>query len=267
MSLPGPGLLERYRPASSPLHRLDARPKLIAALALIAAVAATPPGAWHVFAVLALVVALAAAAGRVSPAGLLKGVLLVLPFTLVAAPTVFTRAGQEMWQVQLFGWTLTATREGLAFFLSVMCKGVISVCAAYTLTATTRFDDIAAALRFLRVPYLLVSIVSSTYRYLFVLTDEAARLSRARLARSTRGDGRGGGSLMWRARVTGGMVGSLFLRTYERSERVYQAMLARGFDGELRVLPRPALDIRVWAATLAFVAALAGVETIAAIRW
>jgi cobalt/nickel transport system permease protein len=63
------------------------------------------------------------------------------------------------------------------------------------------------------------------------------------------------------------MVGSLFLRTYERSERVYQAMLARGFDGELRVLPRPALDIRVWAATLAFVAALAGVETIAAIRW
>ncbi len=72
------------------------------------------------------------------------------------------------------------------------------------------------------------------YRYLFVLVDEVNRMIAARNARSARADGRVGGSLAWRAKVTGQMAGSLFLRSYERSERIYMAMLARGFDGELR---------------------------------
>ena len=75
------------------------------------------------------------------------------------------------------------------------------------------------------------------YRYLAVLTDEGSRMLRARDARSAAGPtGRGGGSIRWRATVTGRMVGSLFLRAYERSERIYAAMQARGFEGEFRHL-------------------------------
>jgi cobalt/nickel transport system permease protein len=82
------------------------------------------------------------------------------------------------------------------------------------------------------------------WRYLFVLVDEALRLMRARAARS--GDSgisgsRKGGSVVWRGRVTGGMAGSLFLRGIERSDRIYMAMLSRGYDGEVRTLPLPAL--------------------------
>jgi cobalt/nickel transport system permease protein len=79
------------------------------------------------------------------------------------------------------------------------------------------------------------------YRFLAVIGDEATRMNRARASRSASRDGRGGGSLIWRGRVTGSLVGSLFIRSYERSERVYAAMLSRGYDGNTKGadLPRP----------------------------
>jgi cobalt/nickel transport system permease protein len=88
------------------------------------------------------------------------------------------------------------------------------------------------------------------WRYLFVLVDEALRLLRARTARS--GESglpgvRSGGGLVWRSRVAGGMAGSLFLRAIERSDRIYSAMLARGYDGEVRSLPLPGLQPWHWA--------------------
>jgi cobalt/nickel transport system permease protein len=116
-------------------------------------------------------------------------------------------------------------------------------------------------MRTLGLPRLLVATVSFMYRYLFVIGEEALRLMRARDSRSARLPGqKGGDSLGWRAKVLGHMVGSLFLRTYERSERVYAAMLARGYDGEPRFLWR-----RAWRATevvlvVGLVAYLAGVE-------
>jgi cobalt/nickel transport system permease protein len=90
------------------------------------------------------------------------------------------------------------------------------------------------------VPATLVAIVGFAYRYLFVLSDEALRLTQARTARSAVIDGqRSGGSLLWRGKVTGRMVGGLMLRSMERSERIYNAMLARGYQGQMRVLSRP----------------------------
>jgi cobalt/nickel transport system permease protein len=90
---------------------------------------------------------------------------------------------------------------------------------------------------------LLVAMFGLMWRYLFILADEALRLMRARAARSGapepgrgRRPARSGGSLAWRARVTGGMAGNLFLRAFERSERIFIAMLSRGYDGEVRTL-------------------------------
>jgi cobalt/nickel transport system permease protein len=71
-------------------------------------------------------------------------------------------------------------------------------------------------------------------------------MMRARAARSASADGTGGGTAAWRLKVVGGMIGSLFLRSYERSERVYAAMLARGFDGELRHMHGRSLTASDW---------------------
>jgi len=234
--------MERYVSGESPIHAADARVKLVVVLAFIVAVTSLPPGVWVAYGVMAAGAWAAAALARVGLLRVLRRSSLALPFVLVALPTVFTRPGEGVFELGLGPARLTATEEGLAFFGSVVVKSWISVTAAVVLTATTPMSEVIRGLRGLRIPGVLVSIAALAYRYVFVLVDEAQRMLRARASRSA-GVGRGtGGTLGWRARVAGGMAGSLFLRTYERSERVYQAMLARGFDGEVRVGPARGLS-------------------------
>jgi cobalt/nickel transport system permease protein len=93
----------------------------------------------------------------------------------------------------------------------------------------------------------LVSIIAFMYRYLFVLVDEVERLLRARTSRSARLPGvRGGGGLAWRAGVTGHMAGQLLIRSLDRSDRVFQAMQARGYRGELLTITPHTMRLRDW---------------------
>jgi cobalt/nickel transport system permease protein len=122
------------------------------------------------------------------------------------------------------------------------------------LAASTPFPELLVAMRAVRLPRLLVALFGLMWRYLFVFADEVLRLTRARAARSGQSDLPGsktGGSVAWRARVTGGMAGNLFLRAFERSDRIYMAMLARGYDGEVRTLPLPAISSIHWLVLIA----------------
>jgi cobalt/nickel transport system permease protein len=134
-------------------------------------------------------------------------------------------------------------------FLSIAFKSWVSLQAAIVFAASTPFPDILVAMRAIRIPRLLVAVFGLMWRYLFVLVDEVLRLMRARLARSGQSAVAGykpGGSLLWRARVAGGMAGNLFLRGFERSDRIYMAMLSRGYDGEVRTLSHPGLKSVHW---------------------
>jgi len=122
-------------------------------------------------------------------------------------------------------------------FASILVRSWLSVQMAILLVAAARFPDIIHALEHLRVPSILTTIIAFLYRYLFVLADEVFRLLRARDSRSAGAAGaKSGGSAAWRARVAGNMAGQLFLRSYERSDRVYNAMLARGYAGHLNTM-------------------------------
>jgi cobalt/nickel transport system permease protein len=242
--------LDPYQDGHSPIHRMDARVKLVLVVAFILTTALTPPGAWPVYILLA---ALAFAVELLSELGLgfyFKRALLALPFVLAALPVLFTVPGPALVHLP-FG--LVISGPGLARFFSVALKSWISVQMAVMLASTTPFPEILAAMRALRLPKLLVAIIGLMWRYLFVMVDEAMRMMRARQARSGEMDaapgGSGaGGSVMWRARVTGGMAGSLFLRSLERSDRIYNAMLSRGYDGETRLLPHPGISPGGWLA-------------------
>jgi cobalt/nickel transport system permease protein len=147
--------------------------------------------------------------------------------------------------------TLTITHAGLQRFVSIALRSWVSVQAAVLLASTTSFPDLLVAMRALRFPRLLVVIIGLMWRYLFVIADEVLRLMRARAARSGQtgpSNRRVGGTLMWRGRVAGGMLGNLLLRSFERSDRIYNAMLARGYDGEVRTLPLPAVPTSSWMA-------------------
>ena len=239
--------LDPYHDGCSLVHRLDSRIKLVLVLAFIRTAALTPIGAWPVY---VLLLALALSIELLSDLGIaffLKRALLAVPFVLAALPVLFTVPGPALVDLP-FGWVITA--PGVMRFVSVALKSWISVQMAILLATTTTFPDILLAMRALHLPRLLVSIIGLMWRYLFVMVDETFRLMRARQARSgvdrLPGQKNIGGSLAWRARVTGGMAGNLFLRSLERSDRIYNAMLARGYDGEIRTLPHPAVSLAGW---------------------
>jgi len=169
-----------------------------------------------------------------------KRATLALPFVLAALPVLVTIKGAPLLTLPLGSWRLTVTDAGLARFISIAAKSWLSVQMAIVLATTTPFPELLLAMRAVKTPRLIVAIVGLMWRYLFVLADEALRLMRAREARSghpaTPG-ARVGGSVFWRARVTGGMAGNLFLRSFDRADRIYAAMASRGYDGEVRALP------------------------------
>jgi len=252
--------LDPYRPANSPLHRADARVKLLLTLAFILTSSLTPVGAWPVYIFL---FALTLSATLISELGIgfvLKRASLALPFVLSALPVIFTTTGTHLFTLPLGAWTLTASIEGLERFVSIALKSWLSVQAAILLASSTPFPELLQAMRAIHIPRLLVAMFGLMWRYLFVLVDEALRLMRARSARSGVSDDprrKAGGSLVWRARVAGGMAGNLFLRGLERSDRTYVAMLSRGYNGEVRTLPPSALTRNSWMALALGLSALA----------
>jgi cobalt/nickel transport system permease protein len=124
---------------------------------------------------------------------------------------------------------------------------------AVLLTGTTRFPDVLHALRHLRVPSVLITVTAFMYRYLFLLVDEATRLIRGRQSRSAyRRDQRGGLSVSQKARITGNMVGQLFIRSIDRSERVYNAMAARGYRGQFMTINPHKMNLTDWVAIISW---------------
>ena len=241
--------LDPYRHRSSPIHQLDPRVKLVLALAFILTNALVPVGAWPVYILLFSLILSIELLSELGVWFVLKRSLLAIPFVLAAFPLLFTIPGAGLFHFHLGSWTLKLTVEGLARFTSITLKSWLSLQAAILLASTTPFPDLLVAMRALKLPRLLVAIFSLMWRYMFVLADEALRLLRARASRS--GDSglpgvRKGGSLAWRARLAGGMAGNLFLRGFERSDRIYMAMLSRGYDGEIRAFSAPPIAARQW---------------------
>ena len=252
--------LDRYREGTSLIHQLDPRLKLLATAGFVLAVTTTPPGAWVALALLAGLALGSVVLARVPLAEALKRSTIALPFAgMVAISLPFTQAGGKLWSWTVWGWTLAVTDEGLRLFATVVVKAWMSVMISGLLVATTPFPNLLQAMRSLRVPGILTATISFMYRYLFVLTDEAMRIQTARAARSA-GSGR---TVWWRARVLGGMIGSLFIRSYERSERIYAAMLSRGFAGEVRTLSHSVWQARDSRAGLAWMAALLTIALLA----
>jgi cobalt/nickel transport system permease protein len=246
--------LDPYRPRDSVIHRLDPRIKLVLAVVFILTNALVPAGAWPIYILLFTLILSGEVISELGVGFVLKRSSLALPFVLAALPLILTIPGKTLFSLPLGPFVIHASYPGLVRFASIAIKSWLSVQAAIVLAASTSFPDLLVAMRALHVPQLLVSIFGLMWRYMFVLVDEATRLLRARASRSGQSDlpgTRPGGNISWLARVTGGMAGSLFLRAFERSDRIYMAMVSRGYDGEARSLPLPAIQPAQWAFLIA----------------
>lgn len=202
------------------VHRLDPRAKLVATVVFIFTVVSYPKYEVIALTPFFLFPVLLVSLGDIPVLFLVKKVLIVSPFA------VFIGMFNPIFDpgtVVFFGMKFSA---GWVSFLSILVKFTLTISAALLLIATTSFPGVCHALRRFGLPALFVSQLLFLYRYLFVLLEEAMRIVRARDMRSFGQRGMG-------ARTAVRIIGMLFLRTVERAERIYSAMLSRGFAGDI----------------------------------
>lgn len=208
----------------SVLHRLPPEVKIAATVAVTLVVVSTPREAFWAFGAYAVLVGVVAALGRVPAGWLARRSLVETPFVLLALVLPFVGAGER---VHWLGLGLSV--EGLLGGWNILVKGTLGVLVSLLLAATTSSRDLIIGLDRLRCPQILTQIATFMIRYLDVLVGEARRM---RVARISRGDDP---RFLWQLRGFAAGIGALFLRAFERGERVYLAMLSRGYDGRMPV--------------------------------
>lgn len=206
--------------AHSPVHSLPGQAKVAAVLLFVVAVVATPREQFWAFGVAALLLVGVAVLARVPVLLVVRRLVVELPFVLFALALPFLGGGER---VDVAGVALSV--EGLYGAFNVLAKATLGTAAALLLTATTPVRDLLAGLQRLGLPRTMVAIATFAVRYLDVVLAEVGRM---RVARISRGDDP---RFLWQAKAVAATAGTLFVRSYERGERVYVAMLSRGYDG------------------------------------
>ncbi|MBA2390960.1 MAG: cobalt ECF transporter T component CbiQ [Geodermatophilaceae bacterium] len=244
----GHGHHELYVERATVVHRLPPHCKLVAVLAFVVAVISTPRSEVWPYLVYAAALAAVAAVSRLPATLILRRMVVEVPFVVFALLLPVVARGPR---VEVFGFSLS--ESGLQAAGILLAKGTLGVVASIVLAATTRPRDVLLGLQLLRMPQALVQIMTFMFRYLEVVLAETGRM---RVARESRG---------FRARHLGHLpvlahsAGALFIRCYERGERVHLAMLSRGYTGRLPVLREVSAHSGQWAvaAILPAVAVLA----------
>jgi cobalt/nickel transport system permease protein len=242
-----------YLPGTSPLHRARPQCKLAAAFLFVLAVVATPREAFWAYGVYALALAVLARVAGLPLPTLARRLVLELPFLLFAVFLPLVGQGER---VEVLGVSLAT--EGLWAAWNIVAKGTLGVATSVILAATTPVPELLRGLERLRLPAALTSVAAFMVRYADVIVDEVRRMRVARISRGY--DPR----WIWQARAVAASAGTLFIRSYERGERVYLAMVSRGYSGAMPVLQELGATRGQWLAALAVPAAAA---LVAATAW
>lgn len=211
-----------YRPGTSPVHRMPAQVKIVAALLGVICVVATPRTEFWAFG-LYLVVLLGVWAVASVPVGhVARRAVIEVPFVVIALVMPFLGAGPRF---TFLG--LSLSEPGALAGWNILAKGTIGVLTSLTLAATTTPGELIVGLQRLRAPAVLTTIATLMLRYLEVIAAEARRMRTARISRGHNP------RFLWQAGATARGIGALFVRSYERGERVHLAMVSRGWTGTM----------------------------------
>lgn len=223
------GFLDALSYKNTFIHRLDPRTKVIATFALIVTVVSFPKHEIAGLIPFFLFPVLIFSLGDIPVWFILKKVLFVSVFAVFIGlfnPLFDTHVMYHFYGIPVSG--------GWVSFFSILLKFFLTMCSVLLLISTTSFPGICHALRKLGIPEIFISQLLFLYRYLFVLVEEALRMVRARDMRSFGRSGQGMGVFI-------NLIGTLFIRTIERAERIYYAMLSRGFSGTIHFVKRGGL--------------------------
>jgi cobalt/nickel transport system permease protein len=228
-----------YVHGDSPIHRLPPECKLLAQVGFVFAVVATPREAFWAFAVFAATVAIVAQIAGLPLTFVGKRLVIEVPFILFAVFLPLVGQGER---TNVLGLSLSV--EGLWAMWNILIKGTIGVGASVILAATTSVPGFLQGLDRLHLPKAFTAITGFMIRYSEVITSEAHRM---KIARESRGyDAR----WLWQAKGFAASAGALFIRSFERGERVHLAMLSRGYDGTMPEAEDDRPTRRQWVASL-----------------
>lgn len=242
-----------FQPGTSILHRLPSHLKIVSSVLTVVAIVATPRDQFWAFGVYVLGIGALLGVARIAPRRIAGRLLLEIPFLVFAAALPFVALGER---TDVLGMSLSV--PGLYGAWNIVIKGTLGVLVSTILASTTSVRDLLAGLQRLRVPDLLIQIMSFMARYGVVVSDQMRRMRIARESRAFSARHLG------HAKVIARSGAALFIRSYERGERVHLAMLARGYNGRLPAMDQQAVPAREWATAFA-APVLAGAIAVAAI--
>nr|WP_201760923.1 cobalt ECF transporter T component CbiQ [Nonomuraea sp. K271] len=231
-------------PGGSVVHRLPPQCKLLAVLAFALVVVATPRERFWCFGAYAALLGGVALAARVPVGHMARRMVIEVPFVLFALLIPVIGLGER---ITVMGLSLSV--PGLWAAWNILAKATLGVAASALLASTTEPREVLIGAQRLRLPSLLVQIAMFMLRYLDVIMDEMRRM---RVARESRG---------FEARnfrqipVVARSAGALFIRSYERGERVHLAMLSRGYSGRIPMINDISASVGQWGMALALPAA------------
>ncbi len=248
--------IDKYAGIDSVLHRRDPRVKIIITLALVVSIVLTDPASVMLFAAYGMMILFLVISSRIPVGFILKRSLVVIPFVLVIAAFIpFMKKGQVVGSYSLGFLKLTVTHDGLMVLWNVLVKSYLSALCMILLTSSTRFTNLLKGMEGLKCPVVIIMLLSFMYRYVFVLEDELEKIKQAKASRTV------AGSWWFHMKTVANILGSLFVRSYERGEAVYLAMCSRGFNGEIRTIN----PLRMTRSDLVFL--LLAVITLAVVRF
>ncbi|GLW90784.1 cobalt ECF transporter T component CbiQ [Actinokineospora globicatena] len=218
-----------HRPGDTPVHRMAPQVKVVAAVAGVLCVVSTPRERFWAFGLYLAVLAGVWVLARIPPGWLAKRALIEAPFVVLAFAFPFLAGGPT---IDVLGVALS--EHGLLSGWNIVVKGTLGVLVSLTLAATTTPGELIVGLQRLRVPTMVITIATLMLRYLDVIAAEARRMRIARICRGH--DPR----FLWQVGATARGIGTLFIRSYERGERVHLAMVSRGWTGAMPDQGRPA---------------------------
>ncbi len=225
-----------YVSGDSPVHRLPAETKLVSLVAFVLVVVSTPRQAYLAFALYAVLLLAVTGIAAVPLPVIARRLTVEIPFVLFAALIPFVAGGP---QTEVLGFSLSIS--GLHAMAAILAKATLGVFASVLLAATTPVRDLLDGLQRLRLPSIMVQIMSFMIRYLDVIGGERDRM---KIARESRGFV---GRDVRQLNVVAAGAAALFIRSYERGERVHLAMLSRGYAGSLPRTRETSATLQQWA--------------------
>ena len=218
--------IDKYANLNSAFHSWDARAKIISLSFLIISLALLPElsSSFSGF-ILAIILVILSNLPFVFVLRQLRWVILFILFFFIIMP--LTVPGEEIVRLNF----VAISWEGLELSLLIALRAISICMVVLVMVGTTKFHKTLKALEKLKFPHKLIQLIMFTYRYIFVLLEELGRMSTAARARLFKKR-----TNAHTLKITGNLIGMLFIRSFERTQRVYNAMASRGYKGRLKTL-------------------------------